>query len=87
MGVKNIFFTIAILLIFSAVLSKGLKPLKAQHKTTSKVTAHLASVPVYRLYSPTKTDHIYTTNWAEVNYLTTSGGYFSEGIAFYANST
>ena len=78
MGVKNIFFAIAILLMSSVVLGK----ISRLHK---KITFPASVKPVYRYFNGV--DHFYTADPSEIG-TTTPGqtganGYRSEGIAFY----
>ncbi len=41
---------------------------------------NIDSVPVYRMYSPSQTDHFYTTNYYEYSVIAPTVGYIGEGI-------
>lgn len=45
------------------------------------------TVPVYRLYTPVNGEHLYTTDWNEVQVLALRNGWIYEGIGWYAPST
>ena len=45
-----------------------------------------SNVPVYRLYTPVNGEHLYTTDWNEVNVLTSRNGWIYEGVGWYAPS-
>lgn len=85
MAVKNIFLTIALLLIFSVVLGKRCRKVKQQCSCPPLPQV----VPFYRYWNGV--EHFYTSNVDEIG-ATVAGekgrhGYTCEGIAFYAQST
>jgi uncharacterized protein DUF5648/N,N-dimethylformamidase beta subunit-like protein len=55
----------------------------------SQINVHADSniVPLYRLYSKSYTDHMYTTNSSEADLYASSGGYVKQGIAGYVYSS
>ena len=63
----------------NATDSNGLSSYLWSDQTTIEIV-NIASVPVYRMYSPSQTDHFYTTNYDEYTTHAPAVGYIGEGI-------
>ena len=66
--------------LFAALLALCVTPTLAMAANVGDI---VTAKPVYRLYNPTTTEHLYTTDGNEVRVLSTSRGWNFEGTSFY----
>ena len=65
----------------------GLGNYNAPLPTGSSINISSSTSCIYRLYNPATQDHFYTTNLDEKNFLSNSGSWNYEGIAWYAQNS